>query len=64
MNEIADVLLLMVCVFWINCLLNLIRMWDDHKYIKQKMEIDIRHDRREAEAHRIWLSNNIGRKKE
>lgn len=64
MNEIADVLLLMVCVFWINCLLNLIQTWDNHKYVKQKMEMDIRHDHREAEAHRIWLSNNIGRKKE
>ena len=64
MNEIADVLLLMVIVFYINCLLNLIHTWDDHKYIKQKMEMDIKHDRREAEAHRIWLSNNIGRKKE
>ena len=37
MNEIADVLLLMVCVFWINCLLNLIHAGDNHKYVKQKM---------------------------
>ena len=64
MNEIADVLLLMVFVFCINCLFNLIHTWDDHKYVKQKMELDIKHDRREAEAHRIWLANNIGRKKE
>lgn len=64
MNEIADVLLLMVIVYYINCLLNFIQTWDNHKYVKQKMELDVKHDRREAEAHCIWLGNNIGRKKE